>query len=56
MKTTSKTLLSLGAFLFTMALSSNAQLKVLSNGYILTNDTSGVALSPLSIGGVGNSW
>ena len=37
MKTTSKTLLSLVAFLFTMALSSNAQLKVQSNGDVIIN-------------------
>lgn len=54
MKTTSKTLLSLVAFLFTMALPSNAQLKVQSNGRIMTNYSTGTALSPLSIGGVGN--
>lgn len=55
MKTTSKTLLSICALFFTMALPSNAQLKVLSNGYIKTNMATGTALSPLSIGGAGNS-
>ncbi len=46
---------SLCAIYFTMALSSYAQLKVLSNGYIKTNMATGTALSPLSIGGAGNS-
>ena len=54
MKTTSKALLSICA-LFFMAMSSYAQLKVQSNGYVMTNNISGTALSPLSIGGTGNS-
>ena len=54
MKTTSKTLLSLVAFLFTMALSSNAQLKVTSNGNVgIGLASTNIPNSKLSINAIG---
>ena len=54
MKTTSKTLLSLVAFLFTMALSSNAQLKVTSNGNVgIGLASTNIPNSKLSINALG---
>ena len=55
MKTTTQNVLTICVLFFTMALPSNAQLKVQSNGYVMINNTTGTAVSPLSIGGTGNS-
>ena len=55
MKTTTRNVLSIFALFFTMALPSNAQLIVQSDGHILTNKLSGTAYSPITIGGGGDS-
>lgn len=55
MKTTTQNVLTICVLFFTMALPSNAQLIVQSNGHILTNKLSGTAYSPITIGGGGDN-